>query len=253
MREKKSFSIVERAIILVPEFEGVIKHLSQQVTLRGQSPSTLNNYIRRIALFVIHFGRLPEQVTEDEVNEYLVALARDPKSPSRSSFKNMVYGLRSMASAQNVIHYLGQYTHRVAISNPRILDISETHVKFIAKDYRVGTKQKLVRLDGLEFLRRFCLHIMPKRFVRIRRYGIYNPIAQRNMDLQFEPEQKPDIEELSNPKAKETKAEMIIRLTGFDSGQCPKCKKGRMLVVEELPRIRSPAGHLPTIFLSLLK
>jgi site-specific recombinase XerD len=94
MREKKSFTIVERAIILVPEFEGVIKRLSQQVTLRGQSPSTLNNYIRRIALFVIHFERLPEQVTEDEANEYLVALARDPKSPSRSSFKHMVYGLR---------------------------------------------------------------------------------------------------------------------------------------------------------------
>ena len=94
MREKKSFTIVERAIILVPEFEGVVKRLSQQVTLRGQSPSTLNNYIRRIALFVINFERLPEQVSEDEANEYLVALARDPKSPSRSSFKHMVYGLR---------------------------------------------------------------------------------------------------------------------------------------------------------------
>jgi len=94
MREKKSFTIVERAIILVPEFDGVVKRLSQQVTLRGQSPSTLNNYIRRIALFVINFERLPEQVTEDEANEYLVALARDPKSPSRSSFKHMVYGLR---------------------------------------------------------------------------------------------------------------------------------------------------------------
>ncbi|MCK9453416.1 MAG: site-specific integrase [Bacteroidales bacterium] len=94
MRKKKSFTIVERTIILVPEFDGVIKRLSQQVTLRGQSPSTLNNYIRRIALFVINFERLPEQVSEDEANEYLVALARDPKSPSRSSFKHMVYGLR---------------------------------------------------------------------------------------------------------------------------------------------------------------
>jgi integrase/recombinase XerD len=94
MRKKKSFTIVERATILVPEFQGVFKRLSDQVTLRGQSPSTLNNYIRRIALFVIHFERLPEQVSEDEANEYLVALARDPKSPSRSSFKHMVYGLR---------------------------------------------------------------------------------------------------------------------------------------------------------------
>ena len=94
MRKKRSFTIVERATILVPEFQVVFKRLSDQVTLRGQSPSTLNNYIRRIALFVIHFKRLPEQVSEDEANEYLVSLARDPKSPSRSSFKHMVYGLR---------------------------------------------------------------------------------------------------------------------------------------------------------------
>lgn len=78
----------------MPEFEQVLNKLSQQVTLRGQSKSTLNNYGRRIALFVIHFKSLPEKVSEDEINEYLVALARDPKSPSRSSFKHMVYGLR---------------------------------------------------------------------------------------------------------------------------------------------------------------
>jgi len=94
MRTKKGFTIVERAIAAVPEFAGVRDKLSQQVTLRGQSQSTLNNYIRRIALFVIHFNQLPEQISEDEINEYLVALARDPKSPSRSSFKHMVYGLR---------------------------------------------------------------------------------------------------------------------------------------------------------------
>lgn len=94
MRRKNSLTLVEKATILVPEFSDVQKKLSDQVTLRGQSPSTLNNYIRRIALFVIHFERLPELVSEDEANEYLVALARDPKSPSRSSFKHMVYGLR---------------------------------------------------------------------------------------------------------------------------------------------------------------
>lgn len=174
--------------------------------------------------------------------------------------KWVVYSETSTASAKNVIHYLGQYTHRVAISNPRILDITDTHVKFIAKDYRDGAKQKVVQLDGVEFLRRFCLHIMPKRFVRIRMYGIYNPIVKRNMDLQFEAEQKPSIEELEKNnesllavKAEETSAERMIRLTGFDSGICPKCKYGRMHIVEELPRIRSPDGHLPSILRSLFK
>jgi len=94
MRTKTSPTMTERAIAAVPEFEKVIAKLSQQVTLRGQSKSTMENYTRRIALFVIHFERLPEQVSEDEINEYLVSLARDPKSPSRSSFKHMVYGLR---------------------------------------------------------------------------------------------------------------------------------------------------------------
>ena len=94
MRKKTSLTIVERALVLVPEFKDIALKLEHQVVLRGQSKSTLNNYIRRIALFVIHFEKLPEQVSEDEINEYLVALARDPKAPSRSSFKHMVYGLR---------------------------------------------------------------------------------------------------------------------------------------------------------------
>ena len=94
MRKKSGLTIVEQAIISVPEFENVVRKLDQQVELRGQSKSTLNNYIRRIALFVVHFGKLPEQIDPEEINEYLVALARDPRSPSRSSFKHMVYGLR---------------------------------------------------------------------------------------------------------------------------------------------------------------
>jgi integrase/recombinase XerD len=94
MREKTSLTTVERAVLLVPEFKNRVQKFEHQVVLRGQSLSTLNNYIRRIALFVIHFETLPEFVGNDETNEYLVALARDPKSPSRSSFKHMVYGLR---------------------------------------------------------------------------------------------------------------------------------------------------------------
>jgi len=94
MRKKSGFTIVEQAIALVPEFASVVHKLEQQVTLRGQSKSTLNNYIRRIALCVLNFGRLPEQLDPEEINEYLVSLALDPKSPSRSSFKHMVYGLR---------------------------------------------------------------------------------------------------------------------------------------------------------------
>jgi len=133
MRKRTSPTILERAIITVPEFEKVLTTLSQQVTLRGQSKSTLNNYGRRIALFVIHFKRLPEQVSEDEINEYLVALARDPKSPSRSSFKHMVYGLRYY------YRLLGMNKNAIALPSlkrdtklPVILNRSELKELFLA-------------------------------------------------------------------------------------------------------------------------
>jgi hypothetical protein len=90
MRKKPELTVIERAIQTVPEFNQRLEKLSQQVTLRGQSKSTVFNYSRRLALFVLNFNQLPEQISEDEINEYLVALARDPKSPSRSSFKHMV-------------------------------------------------------------------------------------------------------------------------------------------------------------------
>ena len=93
-----------------------------------------------------------------------------------------------MANSEHVIRYLGQYTHRVAISNDRILSINETHVTFIAKDYRDKAQKKPISLTGVEFLHRFCQHILPKRFVKIRRYGIYNHTTKRKLDLQFVPE-----------------------------------------------------------------
>ncbi len=87
-------TLLEKAITTIPGFDCVLRKLNQQVTLRGQSPSTLNNYIRCIAKTSLHFGRLPEHVSDDEINEYLSTLALNPKAPSRSIFKHAVYGLR---------------------------------------------------------------------------------------------------------------------------------------------------------------
>jgi len=89
MRKKSGFTIVEQAIALVPEFENVVRKLDPQVELRGQSKSTLNNYIRRIALFVIRFGKLPEQIDPEEINNYLVSLARDPEIHCQQSFQSI--------------------------------------------------------------------------------------------------------------------------------------------------------------------
>ncbi len=126
----------------------------------------------------------------------------------------VVHSEPALAKADHVVKYLGQYTHRVAITNQRILNITDTHVTFIAKDYRDKARKKPVKLKGEEFLRRFVQHILPKGLVRIRRYGIYHHTTKRNLQLQFVPDQKPDINSLA--KVAESCNERIKRLTGFD-------------------------------------
>ncbi len=111
----------------------------------------------------------------------------------------------------------------------------------MAKDYRDNAIKKPVTLDGVEFLRRFTMHILPSRFVKIRYFGIYNHTAKRNLALQFVPDSKPDIDTLIKDKVPpETRLQRFERLTGINPCQCPVCKKGRMVVVRELPRIRLP-------------
>ena len=154
--------------------------------------------------------------------------------------KWVVYAEPSLAKSDHVIKYLGAYTHRVAISNNRIIKIENQRVFFRAKDYRKNGKQSVCNLSGVEFLRNFCLHILPKRFVKIRRFGIYNHTTKASLDLEFTSNEKSTLKFNKALKAKETTVEKIIRLTGFDITQCPFCKKGKMHKIKTIPRIRSP-------------
>jgi hypothetical protein len=166
----------------------------------------------------------------------------DEKLQQAYNTKWVVHSEPSLASADHVVRYLGQYTHRVAITNQRILNIADGKVSFIAKDYRDHAIKKNVTLDGIEFLRRFALHILPKRFVKIRRYGIYNHTVQKKLDLIFVPEKKTDIDALTKQREPpETNLQRFERLTGFSPCQCPFCKKGIMIPVRLLPPIRAPA------------
>ena len=94
MKQKSISSIIGRALATVAGFDLVYRTLEQQVVLRGQAKSTFENYIQRIAQVSLHFNRLPEDVSSEELNEYLVSLAVSAVSPSRSAFKHSVYGLR---------------------------------------------------------------------------------------------------------------------------------------------------------------
>ena len=94
MSKKSEFTILGRAMQTVPGFEKVYHKMKQQTLLGGRSQSTFDNYIRRIALVCLEYNRLPEDISEDEISDYLTGLAQMAKSPSRSSFKHAVYGLR---------------------------------------------------------------------------------------------------------------------------------------------------------------
>lgn len=144
-----------------------------------------------------------------------------------------VHSQPSFSDAEHVIKYLGQYTHRVAISNHRILSIDNDSVRFVYKDSHDHRKKKPITLSGVEFLRRFCMHILPKGFVKIRYYGIMSSrYAKRTILL---------AKRTSNrPKEKESVHERLKRLTGFDMLLCPFCNKGQMHIIEVVPRIRSP-------------
>lgn len=192
MRKKSGLTVVEQAIIAVPGFEKVVKKLEQQVTLRGQSPSTLNNYIRRIALISMHFCQLPELVSEDEINEYLVGLAKDPKSPSRSSFKHMVYGLRYY------YRLLGMNKQAIALPSlkqdtklPVILNRSELKELFSAPAllkqrivltliYSAGLRGQEVinlKISDVDFERK-TIHIRQSKYKKDRIVPLSNYMAQ---------------------------------------------------------------------------
>lgn len=153
----------------------------------------------------------------------------------------VVHSEPALASADHVVRYLGQYTHRVAITNQRILNIAHGKITFIAKDYRDQSIKKPVVMNGVEFLRRFCMHILPSRFVKIRRYGIYNHTFKQKQDLKFAPEEIPTIDTLmKRQQPPETNLQRFERLTGVHPCKCPVCKTGRMVTVRELPKIRAP-------------
>jgi len=144
-------------------------------------------------------------------------------------------------SAQYVIEYLGRYTHRVAISNNRIVKVEQEKVTFRWRDYKDDNKNKQMTLEAFEFIRRFLLHILPNNFVKIRHYGL---LSNRNRKTKLR-----RCREIfgvgSNREQQSSESvgweELLFELTGIDPRICPCCKKGRMVTRE----ILSPQGHAP--------
>jgi hypothetical protein len=155
----------------------------------------------------------------------------------------VVYAKQPFAGPQQVLDYVGRYTHRVAISNNRLLDIEGGQIQFKWKDYRNGDQVKTMSLSSDEFIRRFLMHVMPSGFHRIRYYGF---LGNRYRNQKIAECRRLLGMQVAEPQAEVAKEQKEYRehyedLTGRSLFQCPHCKQGTMVKVAILPRPASTA------------
>jgi len=153
----------------------------------------------------------------------------------------VVYAKPPFAGPQQVMNYVGRYTHRVAISNHRIVDIEDGRVKFNWRDYRDNNQQKTMTLSADEFIRRFLLHVLPSGFHRIRYYGF---LGNRHRKKKLEHCRQllgmaPPSDSSSQPPTSEDYRDRYEKLTGRSLRECPVCHRGRMIAIKVLPEVRS--------------
>ncbi len=146
----------------------------------------------------------------------------------------VVYAKAPLGGPAQVLEYLSRYTHRTAISNERIRSINAQEVSFTVRAKTQGGK-RLHRLDGLEFVRRFMLHVLPTGVKRIRHYGVLACACKgRQLNAARLALQMPAL----NPQALESAQAFMARVTRMDVGLCPVCKVGRLRTVEVLAGVR---------------
>jgi len=151
----------------------------------------------------------------------------------------VVYAKKPFGSPEKVLDYLGRYTHRVALSNDRILHVENGEVTLSYRDRKDGDRKKTITLEAQEFIRRFLLHVLPDGFMRIRHFGFLANRSKKQALAQCRTLLKlaPALPQSPSLSAKD----LLVKLTGVDLSCCPCCQKGTMIVVSELPRISCSA------------
>jgi hypothetical protein len=144
----------------------------------------------------------------------------------------MVYAKRPFGGPERVLKYLARYTHRVAISNSRLVKVEDDKVHLHWKDYADGNQRKTMALDAHEFIRRFLLHVLPSGFVRIRHYGL---LANRHRKEKLELCRRLLSEPMATAKVlEETRPQELLNGNVEHEARCPLCGRGRMMIIEEL-------------------
>lgn len=150
------------------------------------------------------------------------------------SFNWNVFTKKAFKGSGQVIEYLGRYTHRVAISNSRIISLKNGKVRFKYKDYKDNNKWKIMELSAIEFIRRFVQHILPNGFYKIRYFGLLAIINRKTkLDNCFRLLRV----SMSIPKFEGLLwYEIIEIISGKDVFNCPVCKKGRLIISLVVPK-----------------
>ena len=149
----------------------------------------------------------------------------------------VVYAKRPFAGPTQVLDYVGRYTHRVAISNNRLLSMDNGKVRFRWKDYRDGNRQKTMTLDGGEFIRRFLIHVLPDGFHRIRYYGFLGN-CHRTRKLARCRELLGMAPAAPAPDPPANYRDRFKALTGRSPSECPHCHTGIMVVIDSIAPTR---------------
>jgi putative transposase/transposase-like zinc-binding protein len=167
--------------------------------------------------------RLTEKLSKNNLNKLLDVIMQK---------KWVVYAKPPFGNSEDILNYLGRYTHKIAISNYRILACNDQWVTFKWRDYSDDNKMKIMQLKPEEFIRRFLSHVVPNGFMRIRSFGFLANACKvyKVAEIQKQLKHKP------KKAAKKKNVELLmLELTGKDITLCPICKQGKLRRIREIP------------------
>lgn len=201
----------------------------------GQWKATRGNYLFPVKALSRHFrgrmvGLLRRAATRGELARVTRVGEVNAVLDTLMATEWVVYTKNCLNHTGTVVDYLARYSHRIAITNARLLAVDDAQVTFRYKDYRDGARHKTLSLDGTEFVRRFLLHVLPKGLMRIRHFGFLANRCRREKLAYI----RRALALVTVPQTAGTAAAD----TTIPDYRCPQCREGRLRVIALLPPLR---------------